>query len=186
MQLAVTLDPRSPAMKTQLARSFYLVQAYEEAVALTTAVLDQRPDFVPALRVRGLALGRLGRGDEAVEDLERAGVLAGEDHPQTAPALACSLAWAGRDADARRILARQEEVNGDWPYTIAAIHACLGDVDEAFEWLDRAVEVRAESLTGIGVSRTFSVLRGDPRFDRILELVGLSSYRLPPRVGNRS
>ena len=56
---------------------------------------------------------------------------------------------------------------------LGALHASLGDIDEAFRWLDIAVEEKATGLIFLRVHPRIDALRGDPRYDALLKRVGL-------------
>ena len=45
----------------------------------------------------------------------------------------------------------------------------LGDIDQAFSWLQKVAEERDGSLTGISVWPHFDPLRSDPRFGALLQ-----------------
>lgn len=82
----------------------------------------------------------------------------------------------GNVQEARRILAeltgaRSRRVVSAWG--IAALHACLGDVDEAFRWLDIAVDERAPGLILLRVHPRLDPIRTDPRYGPLLRRVGL-------------
>ena len=49
----------------------------------------------------------------------------------------------------------------------------LGQVDEAFRWLDRGYDERASFMVGVGVAAAFSPLHHDPRWGRLLAKMGL-------------
>jgi hypothetical protein len=83
----------------------------------------------------------------------------------------------GHVAEARRMLeefvaARQKRVVSAWG--IATLHACLGDVDEAFRWLDVAIEERATGIIFLRIHPRVDALRADPRFPVLLQRVGLA------------
>ena len=54
------------------------------------------------------------------------------------------------------------------------IYAELGDLDRAFEWLEKAYETRSRSMVWISVSHDFDALRGDPRYRDIVRRMGLA------------
>lgn len=58
---------------------------------------------------------------------------------------------------------------------IAEIYAALGEKDHAFEWLEKALGDRDEELVFLKVNPRLDPLRSDPRFQRLLERVGLAS-----------
>ncbi|CAN5787183.1 hypothetical protein BH24ACI5_BH24ACI5_16930 [soil metagenome] len=73
---------------------------------------------------------------------------------------------------------------GDWAigetlgrYTllerIGAVHASLGDVDEAYRWLDIAVQEKASGLILLRVHPRLDPIRADPRYWPLVRRVGL-------------
>jgi hypothetical protein len=58
---------------------------------------------------------------------------------------------------------------------IAALHACLGDVDEAFRWLDIAVEEKASGLLLLRVHPRLDPIRTDSRYASLVRKVGLET-----------
>ena len=60
-----------------------------------------------------------------------------------------------------------------WPSEIARVYAFRGERDRAFEWLDRAYEMRDEDLYIIKGDPLFKNLKGDPRYDRLLRKMNL-------------
>jgi len=83
--------------------------------------------------------------------------------------------------EARRILAeltdaRSRRVVSAWG--VAAVHASLGEVDEAFRWLDIAVEERASGLILLRVHPRLDPIRTDPRYLPLVRRVGLESAEM--------
>ena len=58
--------------------------------------------------------------------------------------------------------ARSTRVVSAWG--IAALHASLGDVDEAFQWLETAVQEGASGLIFLTVHPRLDPIRHDPRY----------------------
>ena len=74
--------------------------------------------------------------------------------------------WLARSHE----VARTEKV----PTTMfAQIHAPLGEVDEAMEWLERAYAERDPWLVWLKVNPCFDRIRTDPRFIAMVRRVGL-------------
>jgi hypothetical protein len=65
------------------------------------------------------------------------------------------------------------------PYTLAVIYAGLGEKNQAFEWLDASYENRIELLAWAKVDPRLDGLRGDARFDRFLNRIGLGTLTSP-------
>jgi hypothetical protein len=58
------------------------------------------------------------------------------------------------------------------PADMAKIYAALGEKDQAFEWLQKAYEVRSAWLVWLKVEPLWDSLRSDPRFADLLRRVG--------------
>jgi len=63
-------------------------------------------------------------------------------------------------------------IGDTWTYEIAQVHAYLGNLDESFRWLYRAIDRRDRSLNFIMGGPFLDNLRDDPRFDDVLERLG--------------
>jgi len=59
-----------------------------------------------------------------------------------------------------------------WAYETAQVQAYLGNLDESFRWLNRAIDRHDSSLTQITGDPFLNNLRDDPRFDGVLERLG--------------
>ena len=87
-------------------------------------------------------------------------------------------AASGHTTEARRILAeltaaRANRVVSAWG--IAALHASLGDADEAFRWLETAIEERAAGMILLRVHPRLDPIRNDSRYWPLVERMGLGS-----------
>jgi adenylate cyclase len=100
---------------------------------------------------------------------------------------AITYAKMGRQEDARRILeqliekSRQQYVAAD---SIAAVYVALGEKEEAFRWLDRAVEEHSGSFYSYMFRPEFRALRSDPRFAELLRRIGIDFAKVPNRQKN--
>jgi hypothetical protein len=70
-------------------------------------------------------------------------------------------------------ISKKQYVSALW---IAIIYSGLNEKDRAFEWLDKAYEEHYEVLSFINIIPLFDPLRDDPRFQELLEKVGLSEF----------
>jgi len=62
-----------------------------------------------------------------------------------------------------------------WTFEIAEVHSFRGELDDAFQWIDRAIERHDRALRHIMYSPYLNNMRDDPRFDDVLIRVGLKS-----------
>jgi TolB-like protein/Tfp pilus assembly protein PilF len=71
-------------------------------------------------------------------------------------------------------LAKQQYIQA---MNFAAIYVALGDADNAFLWLDRAVDDRSTHVPQLATSPVFASLRGDPRFAKLLDRIGMNKRK---------
>jgi hypothetical protein len=60
-------------------------------------------------------------------------------------------------------------------YNIGCAHSLLGNIDQAFSWLDRALEVGFTALQTVETDTDLDPLRSDPRFAAFMEKVEYAS-----------
>ena len=86
------------------------------------------------------------------------------------------LAIGGKSAEARTLLDRLHERAANAyvpPASVAWIHLGLGEIDDAFEWLDRAVEAHDQLIMPIKSYAILDPIRADPRFLALLRKMHL-------------
>jgi hypothetical protein len=59
--------------------------------------------------------------------------------------------------------------------SVAAGYARLGEKEQAFEWLEKAFAEHDNEITYLKVDTSFDSLKSEPRFQDLLQRVGLSS-----------
>jgi tetratricopeptide (TPR) repeat protein len=171
----VSLDPLSAMIHTGIGDAYYAAREYEKAVLSYRMSLEIDPRFDGAHTDIARSLEALGQFDEARAEYEEGRRLAG-GAASPSFGLAHLEAAAGNEQEARRILAeltaaRETRVVSAWG--IGAVHASLGDIDEAFRWLDIAVEEKASGLLLLRVHPRLDPIRKDPRYWPLVERVGL-------------
>ena len=78
-----------------------------------------------------------------------------------------AYAVAGKRAEAEQVLNELQQLQEQRyvsPYTVAAIYAGLNDQEQAFKWLDKAVEERDIWLMNLKVDPVFAKLRSQRKF----------------------
>jgi len=112
---------------------------------------------------------------EAIAEIQKAIDLSGGS-PLSLAALGHTYAVWGKRAEAERVLNELKESSKQGyisAYSIAAIHAGLGEKDQAFIWLEKAYEERSGWLIWLRAEPISDPLRSDPRFQDLLRRVGL-------------
>jgi serine/threonine-protein kinase len=176
---ARALEPVSLLVGFYTASTFAAAGSLEEALAECRRVLDLDPGFSLGLWMKAVALSGLGRHDDALEAAERAVTCSRRQSFFLAYA-ACTYAGAGRRQDAEAIgqeLHQRERQTYVSPMCFAEISTALGDTERAFEWLERAFDHRSPFLVTLGVNPVYDTLRQDPRFDGLLNRLGLPGAR---------
>jgi TolB-like protein/Tfp pilus assembly protein PilF len=167
---ALVLDPLNVEAHIASGWQLTLAGCLTEAENAYREALELSPQHA---RVR-FYLGRLhllqGRLDDALHEVEQ------EVH-ETFRLYGTALAQHARgraaesDAALQKLVLKYAE---DAAYQIAEAHAYRGDADRAFEWLERAYRQRDAGLASMKPDPLLRNLHGDPRWQRLLERMGLA------------
>jgi tetratricopeptide (TPR) repeat protein len=180
LRLAEELDPLDLKIKTQVGYLYYFLRDLDRAEAQLRKVLAIDPHFAFGHYGLGDVQAQQGRYEEALSHLEESVRLGGTSVNHLA-ILSYVNGLAGRTEQARRLLLeiRSRAARGyASPIWSALAHLGLGEVDLAFEWLDRAFEERDGSLILVTASPEFDPLRSDSRFRALLKRMGLEHRAL--------
>jgi Flp pilus assembly protein TadD len=180
----------------------YDLGRHDDAIESCRRALAQDPLNSPTHHVLGLALYRADRLVEAEEALNKALELApqrtatrsilaltllaqGRQEEALAEATAEPALWArfgalamihhamGQGAESDAALRKLIETHGeDSALQVAEVHGARGEVDAAFEWLERAYTNRDPGLSEMKTSPEFRSLHGDPRWRPFLKRMG--------------
>jgi TolB-like protein/class 3 adenylate cyclase/Flp pilus assembly protein TadD len=154
----------------------YLVSAgrYDEAIAKLKQNLELDPDFWITHFMLGTAYVEKQFYPEALTEFSRATELS-KRNAEAIMMTGYTWAKAGEPAKARAVLAElkaltDQHVPADH---IAMLCSILGEKDEAFAWLEKALDNREARLCRLKVDPRWNSLRSDPRFVAILKRIGL-------------
>jgi TolB-like protein/Flp pilus assembly protein TadD len=145
-----------------------------EEVLKEALVLDA--DHHEALVWRGVVRQRQRRFDEAVTLVEQSVLTREQPELALLGFLGNAYAMAGRMDDARDVLIRMQQMKHEEPahhLWFAEIYAALGEVEEAFVQLDKAVAAREAWLPNLRFEPGLVHLRDDPRFAEVHRKMGL-------------
>jgi TolB-like protein/Flp pilus assembly protein TadD len=174
---ALDLDPVSLSVRADLGWYYLAAGSWRQALEHCAGALDLSPGYSFALHCRSRAQLGLGDFPAVVESLrrdlaaagvgeERAAAILDQEDPEAAihdALVARRELWVAR-------VERGEEVNA---LGMAWAHASVGELGDAFVWLDRAVEERDPWLVFLWADRRFEPLWGDPRFGEVATRVGI-------------
>ncbi|HJT46148.1 MAG TPA: tetratricopeptide repeat protein [Chthoniobacterales bacterium] len=174
LRSAVYRDPLSP-IAGHLDVLFHLHHdRLGQAEAAAQRLMEADPSYSYFERDLALVYREQGKLQQALDIYSRLVNVA----PQ--PGLAITYARLGRSDDARKVLdgliqrASRQYLPSD---QIAAVYVALGENDEAFRWLKRAIEEHSVTVHNLGCGRDFRALRKDPRYPVLLRRIGLDPAR---------
>ncbi|NIN73129.1 MAG: tetratricopeptide repeat protein [Gemmatimonadetes bacterium] len=171
----VKLEPTSVVAHTWLGRHLCRVGRYDEAIAQLHKAVELDPSHWHAYHMLAETYRLKSMYPEAIAAVQTAIDLAGP-HTWNLGDLALAYAASGKTAEAEAIYdellarSRREYVQPSW---LGLMSAALGRKDEAFEWFDRAYNERDPLLVCLKYFRGSDPLRDDPRFDVLVEKMGL-------------
>ncbi len=180
-QRALERDPRSPLVLVQIAGSYWHQRRYDDAIAWANKALDVDPRHLLAGEFLAGAYWKQGDMDRFVaENLRRAEVFGASVEAIAHLRHACAgmqdaYVTTGARGLARYMLEHMPRAEGGSASVQRAILcAGTGDLDSAFEHLDRAIEDRDPALVHLAVAPQWDSLRVDPRFDERLSRMNLA------------
>jgi TolB-like protein/Tfp pilus assembly protein PilF len=168
---AVELDPLSIRTRMNLATSLLFTRDYDGALDEAARVLELEPERAGAHYFLGAALALNGQLEEAIAALQRTTELDPES-PGNRTALAWVYARDGQREKALELLADVPEMGTNLK-EIALVYGELGELDRAFDYLDRAYAEHPANLLNLLVDPGADSLRQDPRFDELMKKLGL-------------
>lgn len=176
VQRAVALDPDSIYIRAVAGLAYLIADRYEDAAREADEVLRREPEAVIGLYVRGLVHSKEGEHETAVDRLERAVALTHRASFSLA-LLGAAQARAGGTDEALGLLRELQERRSDGGYVapqlFAIVEAHLGRTEEALDHIEEHIENRHPGLGPLLPAGALDVLRGEPRFEALMESVEL-------------
>lgn len=182
---SIELDPLSPVYQFSLGWGLYFARRFDECLSQFQSMIAAHP--LNPMAYFGLAwvARHVGRHDEALNAMKRAEELSNGSLMMTT-GRGTAYAAAGMRREAEQVLENIAALPAQCyviPYHVALIHHFLGDKEKTLLALEEAFEQRDLWLVWIGVEPVFDDLCSDTRFQRLLELTGLSRARSLTLVG---
>jgi adenylate cyclase len=155
-------DPLSPGAHNVLSGVYARAGRLAEAEASERRVLEISPTYSTAPHNLAVILVALRRSQEALAVIERATVW----RTETLAVIYYSL---GRKVESdAELTALTREHAQDRPFSIAEVHAYRGEVDKAFQWLERAYSQKDAQLYLFKGDPLLRNLEPDPRYKAFL------------------
>ncbi len=185
IRLAQKLDPLSPRIHCVASEEYLFARLFDKSIEAAERALEINPNFGGAYGYRAYPLVEKKMYDKAIDDFQEAG------RQQGARAwmgrLGHAYAISGNQTEATKILEKLKTEADQAPpkspflppppsaaFDIGLVYLGLGDKDQAIDWLEKAAEARTAEIIHIKCEPIYDSLREEPRFQRLIEYVGLN------------
>jgi serine/threonine-protein kinase len=172
---AVMLDPLRVEYAGWLTRFLLYAKDYDGALSTGKELLEIDEEYGRGFVWMGSAHLALGHADVALDWYQRGQALERAVRSYDAM-IVRALAALDRREEANEILnrleaeSRQQYVRSEY---LAMGHAAVGNLDKAFESLERAYAARSGGLIYLHLDPGYEPLRGDPRFAELVARMGV-------------
>jgi TolB-like protein/Tfp pilus assembly protein PilF len=175
---AVARDPLRASSYSNLGVAYFADGRLEEAEEAFRKSIQLRPGAGYTHNGLGLVLLWKGNLNGALEEMKRE-----TDEMWRLQGEAIAYAAMHRRAESDAALSElTKKFQQDSPYVVATVYGYRGEVDPAFQWLERALEGRDATLTSIKGDPLFQKIKSDPRYAALLQKAGLPSDGNHPTV----
>lgn len=167
-QRALELDPLSVVTHRSLGDSYRIAGRLDDAITTYNKGLELQPDTA---RING----RLARMALARGDFETAAAHTAREPVQWVRDMyAIMLNSRGDDSEAYQaaVVAYGEAYGDSNSYQLAELYGFVGDLDNAFKWLQTGVDVRDPGIPWMPTSEFLVSAHNDPRWSMIMEQAG--------------
>jgi len=172
---ALQLDPLFHDYRSRLAEILYAARRYDEAIKELQVVVEMSPNFYRAYLVMEWVYEAKGMYQEAASVFQRERILLGASEEEVAGITDAAASgaegyWRWRLTYYRERAKKGENVNQTH---LPRIHGYLGEMDQAFEWLEQEYDTREGDIWALKVNPRVDPLRDDPRFHDLLRRMNL-------------
>jgi TolB-like protein/Tfp pilus assembly protein PilF len=175
---ALDLDPLGVETNSAVGVTYLWAGEIDHAIEQYRKTLDLEPGSAPVHELLADAYARKGQQKEAIDQLRQALTLSNAD--PLAIALVADFVSSGYEAamtnfHRAQLAAALEAAKERYvsPIEYAMLYASLGDREQAFRWLEKAVDDHTPWLYFFKTDPAFDLLHGDPRFTALLRRIGL-------------
>jgi TolB-like protein/Tfp pilus assembly protein PilF len=170
---AIALDPLSSVLPAAFSRMYEFAGDYNSGIQVCQQAMRGNANFA----LLHFAIGQLylyqGRYSEAQQELEQYYTLSDHD-PDALAVLALIDARQGDRSRAKELLSKVSDPKSGYSsaYDLAAIYAALGEKEQAYQSLDKAISQRSPALVQLQVDPAFAPMRSESRFQVLLRRTG--------------
>lgn len=184
IRAALVSDPLSVPNNVYLAGVFHYRREYDRSLEYCRRALDLDANDIEAHVVVGLNYEQKRMYPDGIAEMEKARELSGNNPLILGPLGSC-YGGSGDKAQAMKLL---DELNAAAqqayvaPITWVMLYLGMGEIDLAFEWLEKAAEARDPLLCYLKVGPIYDPIRDDPRYVRLLQRIGLGKQEFDSKL----
>jgi tetratricopeptide (TPR) repeat protein len=175
LETVLDLDPLNLEARRWLGLMHWWRRDYDRSLEQAQLILAIDPNYPTAHVLIGVTRCAQRKFDQAIPELHKCVELSNRA-PVWLGWLGLGVALSGDVSEACALLA-QLRAAAERTYTPASsfawIHLGLGELDEGFAWMNRAIEERDPMMTPIRSYPFFDPIRADPRFKALLRKMNL-------------
>lgn len=179
IEQAVMIDP----MNIPLMRSHGTVLAAagrnEEAEAMFRKTLEMDENFPWTRAQLAVLVAQRGGLEEARELIRTERERFGSDAELEAHSAYVERLAGTPDPGGEFLRAAASSKEGASAFSLALLHSIRGEVDEAYQQLEKGIEVKDFGITLLQTLPGFDPIREDPRYETVLERIGLADRKQP-------
>ncbi len=175
MEHALELDPLSWFIRAWFGLVLYLGRQYERALDQLQVAIEVDPNYFFSYSIVGLILCEQRQFAESIAILQKA-VLLSHNAQMVLGWLGMVLAKSGDASGSRKLLSELHAVATQayvLPTSFAWIHLGLGEIEDAYSWMERAIEDRDPIIIPIKTYPYLDQLRNHERFRVLLRKMKL-------------
>lgn len=182
MEKALQLNPLSPTIGTDMGWTMYYAGKSDEAIRAFQSSLELHPDFLITHFWLARTLEYKKEFKDALEQYQIADSLFKKHDPNgrswvvTLAAQGHLYGMSGQKTFAQKILAELDEMSTTKyvsPYAVGLVYAGMGNMDKAFEYLERAYRDRSHWLVWLKLDNRWDPIRADKRYPALIAKIGL-------------
>jgi tetratricopeptide (TPR) repeat protein len=150
---------------------------YERSLRQVRRALDLDANDIEAHIVMALNYEQQRKYPEAIAELEKAHQLSDYNPLVLAPLASC-YGGAGNKEKALQLLDELNAASAEVyvaPISRVMVYLGIGDLENAFQWLEKAAEARDALLCYLKVGPIYDAIRDDPRYTDLLYRIGLAN-----------
>jgi TolB-like protein/Flp pilus assembly protein TadD len=175
LKRAQELDPLSLIINADLGEVLTCARQYDKAIEQLRKTIEMDQSFYYAHWRLGAAYELKGFLQEAITEYQKARQL--NDDPWVLALLGNAYAVSGKRDEALKLLNQMTERSKQRyvpAYGFAIVYAGLGEMDQAFQWLEKCYKDRASDFIDLKTDPLIDGLRSDPRYADLLRRAGLA------------